>query len=175
MWSPRSTATAAASRTSSTWAAELRTREIGFSSLHENLDTITSGGRLVFHVVAALAEFVRELIVLGAREGLAAARARGQVGGRPTVATEEVIEAARDLLPDPRPFHRLDRQAPRRLPGRPLQPHPRPARTRHGAVPCQLEAPAQEAYPSKLSVRLPCGGAPRGGRVRRSCAFRPSP
>ncbi|MFD7402275.1 recombinase family protein [Streptomyces sp. NPDC059866] len=76
--------------------AELRERGIGFTSLHENLDT-TPGGRLVFHVFAALVEFIRELIVIGTNEGLAAAR----VGGRPTVATEEVIRAARDLLPDP--------------------------------------------------------------------------
>ncbi|WP_425586368.1 helix-turn-helix domain-containing protein [Streptomyces sannanensis] len=48
-----------------------------------------------------IAEFIRELIVIGTNEGLAAARARGRVGGRPTVATEEVIKAARDLLPDP--------------------------------------------------------------------------
>ena len=60
--------------------AELRTRGIGFTSLHENLDTTTPGGRLVFHVFAALAEFIRELIVIGTNEGLA---------------------AARDLLPDP--------------------------------------------------------------------------
>ncbi|WP_416237141.1 hypothetical protein [Streptomyces sp. RB17] len=44
---------------------------------------------------------MRELIVQSTREGLAVARARGRVGGRPTVATEEVIKAARDLLPDP--------------------------------------------------------------------------
>ncbi|MGW6456945.1 recombinase family protein [Streptomyces sp. NPDC055078] len=81
--------------------AELRTRGIGFTSLHENLDTTTPGGRLVFHVFAALAEFIRELIVIGTNEGLAAARERGRVGGRPSVATEEVIRAARDLLPDP--------------------------------------------------------------------------
>ncbi len=43
--------------------AELRERGIGFTSLHENLDTTTPGGRLVFHVFAALAEFIRELIV----------------------------------------------------------------------------------------------------------------
>ncbi|WP_086769642.1 recombinase family protein [Streptomyces bobili] len=81
--------------------AELRERGIGFTSLHENLDTTTPGGRLVFHVFAALAEFIRELIVIGTNEGLAAARARGRVGGRPSVATDEVIRAARDLLPDP--------------------------------------------------------------------------
>ena len=58
------------------------------------------GGRLVFHVFAALAEFMRELIVAGTREGLAAARARGRVGGRPSVATPELIRAARDMLPN---------------------------------------------------------------------------
>ncbi|MEV4868629.1 recombinase family protein [Streptomyces syringium] len=81
--------------------AELRRREIGFTSLHENLDTTTPGGRLVFHVFAALAEFIRELIVSGTREGLAAARARGKVGGRPTVVDEKILNMARDLLPNP--------------------------------------------------------------------------
>ncbi|MFJ4905615.1 recombinase family protein [Streptomyces sp. NPDC093249] len=73
---------------------ELRQREIGFSSLHERLDTTTPGGRLVFHVFAALAEFIRELIVSGTREGPDAARARGNVGGWPTVATPEIVRAA---------------------------------------------------------------------------------
>ncbi|MER6358864.1 recombinase family protein [Streptomyces sp. NPDC001634] len=79
--------------------SELRERCISFTSLDENLDTTTPGGRFVFHVFAALAEFIRELIVIGTNQGLAAAR--GRVGGRPAVATGEVIRAARDLLPDP--------------------------------------------------------------------------
>ena len=99
-WSPRSTAKVAVSRTIN-MLAELRERGIGFTSLHENLDTTTPGGRLVFHVSAALAEFIRELIIIDTKEGLAAARARGRVVGRPTVATEEIIRTARDLLPDP--------------------------------------------------------------------------
>lgn len=78
--------------------ADLRRREIGFRSLHENLDTSTAGGRLVFHVFAALAEFCRELIVEGTREGLDAARARGQRLGRPPALTPEQIAAARDLV-----------------------------------------------------------------------------
>ncbi|MFD8079649.1 recombinase family protein [Streptomyces sp. NPDC059718] len=81
--------------------ADLRRREIGFTSLHENLDTTTPGGRLVFHVFAALAEFIRELIVSGTHEGLAAARARGKVGGRPTVVDDKILRMARDLLPNP--------------------------------------------------------------------------
>jgi DNA invertase Pin-like site-specific DNA recombinase len=84
-----------------TVVADLRRREVGFTSLHENLDTTTPGGRLVFHVFAALAEFIRELIVAGTREGLAAARARGRVGGRPTVVTPDLLRAARDMLPNP--------------------------------------------------------------------------
>ena len=84
-----------------TTVGKLRRRDIGFTSLHENLDTTTPGGRLVFHVFAALAEFIRELIVSGTREGLAAARARGRVGGRPSVITPEILRAARDMLPNP--------------------------------------------------------------------------
>jgi DNA invertase Pin-like site-specific DNA recombinase len=63
----------------------LREREIGFRSLQESLDTTTSGGKLVFHVFAALAEFERDLIRERTRAGLAAARARGRKGGRPRV------------------------------------------------------------------------------------------
>ncbi|MFC8898524.1 recombinase family protein [Streptomyces cinereoruber] len=81
--------------------AALRTRGIGFTSLHEKLDTLTPGGRLIFHVFAALAEFIRELIVQGTNEGLAAARARGRVGGRPTVVNDKLLRAARDMLPNP--------------------------------------------------------------------------
>jgi DNA invertase Pin-like site-specific DNA recombinase len=84
-----------------TMVGDLRKRQVGFTSLHENLDTTTPGGRLVFHVFAALAEFIRELIVCGTREGLAAARMRGRVGGRPTVVTPEILRAARDMLPNP--------------------------------------------------------------------------
>ncbi|MGI3199791.1 recombinase family protein [Streptomyces sp. GLT-R25] len=79
----------------------LRKRGIGFQSLHEALDTTTPGGRLVFHVFAALAEFIRELIVQGTHEGLAAARARGERIGRPPAMTEEQIRHARALLAQP--------------------------------------------------------------------------
>jgi DNA invertase Pin-like site-specific DNA recombinase len=63
----------------------LRERGVGFRSLQESLDTTTSGGKLVFHVFAALAEFERDLIRERTRAGLAAARARGRKGGRPRV------------------------------------------------------------------------------------------
>ena len=81
--------------------AGLRKRGIGFRSLHEALDTTTPGGRLVFHVFAALAEFIRELIIEGTREGLDAARARGQRLGRPPAMTSEQIQHARALLAQP--------------------------------------------------------------------------
>ncbi|MFJ4872906.1 recombinase family protein [Streptomyces sp. NPDC088757] len=79
----------------------LRKRGIGFTSLHESLDTTTPGGRLVFHVFASLAEFIRELIVQGTNEGLDAARARGARLGRPPAMTEEQVRHARDLLARP--------------------------------------------------------------------------
>jgi DNA invertase Pin-like site-specific DNA recombinase len=81
--------------------AELRRGGVGFRSLHEALDTTTPGGRLVFHVFAALAEFIRELIVQGTNEGLAAARARGQRLGRPPAMTAEQIRQARAILTQP--------------------------------------------------------------------------
>lgn len=82
-------------------AGALREEGIGFRSLHEALDTTTPGGRLVFHVFAALAEFIRELIIQGTHEGIAAARARGQRLGRPPAMTEEQILHARSMLANP--------------------------------------------------------------------------
>ncbi len=70
---------------------------VGLCSLHESLDTTTSGGRLVFHVFGALAEFERELIAERTHAGLAAARARGRKGGRPSVMTEEKIALAKQM------------------------------------------------------------------------------
>lgn len=84
-----------------TIVADLRRHGVGFRSLKEALDTTTPGGRLVFHVFAALAEFIRELIVEGTNEGLAAARARGQRLGRPPAMTPEQIRHARALLTQP--------------------------------------------------------------------------
>lgn len=63
--------------------ADLEQRAIGFSSLTEQIDTTTSGGRLIFHIFASLAEFERALVVERTQAGLAAARARGRKGGRP--------------------------------------------------------------------------------------------
>lgn len=62
---------------------ELEKRSIGFRSLIENIDTTTSGGKLIFHIFGSLAEFERSLIVERTQAGLSAARARGRKGGRP--------------------------------------------------------------------------------------------
>jgi DNA invertase Pin-like site-specific DNA recombinase len=79
----------------------LRQRGIGFKSLHEALDTTTPGGRMIFHVFAALGEFIREMIVQGTREGLDAAVRRGKKLGRPPAMTPERVQQARDLLGNP--------------------------------------------------------------------------
>lgn len=62
---------------------ELDKRGVAFSSITESIDTATSGGRLVFHIFGALAEFERALIRERTFAGLQAARARGRKGGRP--------------------------------------------------------------------------------------------
>lgn len=84
-----------------TTVAGLRRRGAGFRSLHEALDTTTPGGRLVFHVFAALAEFIREVIAEGTHEGLGGARARGVRLGRPPALDAGQIRQARDLLARP--------------------------------------------------------------------------
>jgi len=62
---------------------DLHQQEIHFKSLQENIDTTSGAGKLVFHLFAALAEFERDLIRERTRAGLAAARERGKLGGRP--------------------------------------------------------------------------------------------
>ena len=62
---------------------DLEERDIGFKSLTESIDTTTSGGKLVFHIFGALAEFEHGVIQDRTRAGLDAARARGRLGGRP--------------------------------------------------------------------------------------------
>ena len=79
----------------------LESKGIGFRSLTESIDTTTSGGRLIFHIFAALAEFERNIIRERTTAGLNAARARGKVGGRPKSLSEADISAARALLSDP--------------------------------------------------------------------------
>ena len=80
---------------------DLEERNIGFKSLTENIDTTTSGGKLVFHIFAALAEFEREIIRERTKAGLTAARARGKASGRPKALTDKQIQMLRNLAADP--------------------------------------------------------------------------
>lgn len=79
----------------------LEGRKVGFRSLTESIDTTTPGGRLVFHIFGALAEFERSIIRERTTAGLSAARARGRRGGRPRSLTEKDLAAAKALLSDP--------------------------------------------------------------------------
>lgn len=74
---------------------------VGFRSVSEAIDTTTSGGKLVFHIFAALAEFERTLIRKRTRAGLKAARARGRQGGRPKTLNEDKRCMAQALRDDP--------------------------------------------------------------------------
>lgn len=70
----------------------------GFLSLSEAIATTTAGGRLVFHLLGALAEFERALIAERTREGMAAAQRRGRHVGRPRALTPHQLAHARALL-----------------------------------------------------------------------------
>ena len=72
-------------------------RQVGFRSLRESIDTTTAGGRLVFHLFGALAQFEREIIRDRTLAGLSAARARGRVGGRPSKLSPEQRRQARKM------------------------------------------------------------------------------
>ena len=74
--------------------AELEERKVGFKSLTESIDTNTSGGKLIFHIFGALAEFERNLIRERTNAGLSAARARGRKGGRRPVLDDKQREVA---------------------------------------------------------------------------------
>ncbi len=81
----------------------LNNRKIGFKSLMENIDTTTSGGKLIFHIFGALAEFERDVIRERTQAGLAAARARGRLGGRPktpALNTAKKVAMAQSLYAD---------------------------------------------------------------------------
>lgn len=79
---------------------ELRAMGAEFCSVTEAINTTDAGSRLVFGIFASLAEFERDLIRQRTMAGLAAARARGRLGGRPPKLNAEKIEAARQLLQD---------------------------------------------------------------------------
>ncbi len=78
----------------------LNNRGIGLKSLTENIDSTTSGGKLIFHIFGALAEFERDMIRERTQAGLNAARARGRLGGRPKALDDKRAEIARQLYRD---------------------------------------------------------------------------
>jgi len=78
-------------------ADELQSRQVGLRALSQGIDTTTPGGRLFFHMLAAIAEFEHDLIVERTVDGLAAARARGRMGGPRFKMTSTKIAQARSM------------------------------------------------------------------------------
>ena len=77
---------------------ELGGRGVEFVSLSEHIDTTTAGGKLVFHMMGALAEFERSLMVERTKAGIAAARKRGKRVGRPLALSPEQLQHARSAI-----------------------------------------------------------------------------
>lgn len=82
------------------WMSYLEEEKVGLLSLHEAIDTATTSGKLTFHLFGALAEFERSLIRERTQSGLAAARARGKKGGRPTALSKDKRKLAVKLYHD---------------------------------------------------------------------------
>jgi DNA invertase Pin-like site-specific DNA recombinase len=80
-----------------TLGAELRQRDVGLHVLEQGIDTATAEGRAMFGMLSVLAELQRELIVANTNDGLAAARARGRVGGRRPRLTTDQAALAQEL------------------------------------------------------------------------------
>ena len=83
---------------------DLEEQGIGFKSLTEDIDTTTSGGKLIFHIFGALAEFERNLIRERTQAGLTAARARGKKGGGPKAITVQKQNIAQELYDSGHPI-----------------------------------------------------------------------
>ena len=81
--------------------SDLEDRDVGFRSLSEAIDAGSAGGKLIFHLFAAPAEFERSLIRERTRADLAAARARGRKGDRPRKLSLDQVRKARAMLLDP--------------------------------------------------------------------------
>lgn len=77
---------------------DLQSKNIGFISLSENIDTTTPGGKLIFHIFGALSEFERSLIIERTNAGLQAAKKRGKRLGRPKRLTQHQIDRAGEMI-----------------------------------------------------------------------------
>ena len=77
--------------------ADLGQRNVDLVVTDQAIDTRTAGGRLVFHVLAAIAEFERELIIERTKDGLATTKARGRSGGRKHKLTEDQVATVRKM------------------------------------------------------------------------------
>ncbi|GKX53621.1 recombinase family protein [Budvicia aquatica] len=81
-----------------TLVSDLKNRGIHFKSITDSIDTGSAAGRFFFHVMSALAEMERELIIERTLAGLAVARSQGRIGGRPRRLSEAQIEQSGRLL-----------------------------------------------------------------------------
>jgi Enterobacteriaceae phage serine recombinase len=88
---------------------QLHGRDVGFQSLTEKIDTTSPGGKLIFHVIGALAEFERSMIVERTNAGLDAARKRGVKLGPPGKISPEQWQMIKELIAEDRPIAQIAR------------------------------------------------------------------
>jgi DNA invertase Pin-like site-specific DNA recombinase len=88
---------------------DLKARGIQFRSLHEGIDTTTAGGEMFFVIFAAIGQFSGRIISERTHEGLAAARARGRLGGRPRAMSAERVTTALELRAKGRTLEQIGR------------------------------------------------------------------
>ena len=91
-------------------AHDLAERKVDLIVLDQGLDTTTPAGRMMFHILGAIAEFEHDLISERTLDGLAASRARGRSGGRKPTLTDDQVRAAREMLRQEGPDRAADRR-----------------------------------------------------------------
>jgi len=171
----------------------LQARGVWFKSVQEHIDTTTPGGRLVFHVFGALASFERELIPERTLAGLAAARERGRLGGRPTVLSPAKLKQARKMIGEKTPvtevaqvlgvsratlYRRVPELAEARTPAGPAMNEPdvgvssppsltgfATRATSGWAYPCSLRCAGRPGLTGPVGIRKALANAPRWVRA----------
>ena len=155
-------------------ADELRERGVGLVVLKQQIDTTTPTGRLAFHILGAIDEFQRELIVEGTREGLEAARARGRTGGRKPKLNARQAATVRRMYAGHRPGRQAAAHRRRDRRGRRRAPHHRLRLPQEGGLTWPPTRRTRPGTPGRSSAACCSAGTSSSTRRPRSSSPPPS-